>query len=46
MAHKPKSFKVEEAKKYMGIILMNRNSTKRVKDKVSELKEILEENAE
>lgn len=38
--------KVEEAKKYMGIILMNRNSTKRVKDKVSELKEILEENAE
>ena len=30
-----------EAKKYLGIIMQNRNATKRVKDKVFELKEIL-----
>ncbi|MCR4930288.1 MAG: DUF2225 domain-containing protein [Lachnospiraceae bacterium] len=39
--------KKEEAKKYMSIILSNRNATKRVKDKIFDLKELLDsENGE
>ena len=39
--------KKEEAKKYMSIILSNRNATKRVKDKIFDLKELLDsENSE
>ena len=34
--------KKEEAKKYMSIILQNRNATKRVKDKIFDLKELLD----
>jgi hypothetical protein len=37
----------DEAKKYMSIILSNRNATKRVKDKIFDLKEFLDsENSE
>ncbi len=38
--------KTEDAKKFMNIILSNRNATKRIKEKVRDLKEILEENVE
>lgn len=38
--------KYEEAKKYMGAIIQNRNATKRIKDKVFELKEIIYEDEE
>ncbi|MBO4775555.1 MAG: DUF2225 domain-containing protein [Lachnospiraceae bacterium] len=34
--------KKDEAKKYMSIILSNRNATKRVKDKIFDLKELLD----